>query len=865
MLSFARKLFGTQNERVVKSYQPLVNQINALEPQIKALSDAELQAKTPAFRAIIQERLSHGESPKDILKALLPESFAVCREAAWRVLNMRHFDVQLVGGVVLHEGNIAEMRTGEGKTLVATLPVYLNALLGLGVHVVTVNDYLAKRDSEWMGQLYNFLGLSVGCVVNGMDDQERQEAYQSDVTYGQNNEFGFDYLRDNMKYRLEDYVQRELYFAIIDEVDSILIDEARTPLIISGPTDDSTDKYYTINKVIPKLVLEEDFTVEEKNKSATLTESGIAKLEEVLKVENLYDPDQMEVLHHINQGIRAYHLFHKDIDYMVQDGEVMIVDEFTGRLMQGRRWSDGLHQAIEAKENVTIARENQTLASITFQNYFRMFEKLSGMTGTAETEAEEFQKIYNLGVVVIPTNKPIARDDQPDAIYANTESKFQAIVKQIKELYDRKQPVLVGTVSIENSEKLSAYLKRNGVKHNVLNAKHHEREAEIVAQAGHASQVTIATNMAGRGTDIVLGDGVVDKGGLYIIGTERHESRRIDNQLRGRSGRQGDPGGSRFYLSLEDDLMRVFANDTMKSLMQKSLGEEEAIESKLVSRSLEKAQKRVEGHNFDIRKHLIKYDDVMNKQRKVIYALRKNVLGAGSIKDVVSKDLEEVLETIVLSHTNEQVSSTDWDWEGLSHDIERVFGFEVASQGDKTQDDLFNDLLDQANAILADKTLQVPQEGLFETVQREITLRTIDAQWKDHLHNMDQLKDAVGFEGYAQKDPLKEYQKRGFQMFENMVYKTSELTLRRIFHVQINQEEAPEAMFPKRSNQNLSLEKRSAQEAGQPSNQGGVPGRTQVPNMRSESVTYRRDNDKVGRNDPCPCLSGKKYKKCHGA
>lgn len=869
MLSLS-KIFGTQNERQIKTYQPLVDQINALEPEISKLSDKELQNKTNEFKSTIETKLAEGQTTHDILEYLLPESFAVCREASRRVLGMRHFDVQLIGGIVLHEGKIAEMRTGEGKTLVATLPVYLNALLGKGVHVVTVNDYLARRDSEWMGKVYNFLGLTVGCVVNNMDDQERQAAYQADVTYGQNNEFGFDYLRDNMKYRLEDYVQRDLYFAIVDEVDSILIDEARTPLIISGPTEDSTDKYYKINQVIPKLTIEEDFTVEEKNKSATLTEEGIAKLEKILGIANLYDPDQMEVLHHLNQGIRAHHLFHKDIDYMVADGEVQIIDEFTGRLMQGRRWSDGLHQAIEAKEGVTIANENQTLASITFQNYFRMFEKLSGMTGTADTEAEEFHSIYKLDVVVVPTNKPIARIDSPDLIYVNTERKFRAIVKHIKELHEKGQPVLVGTVSIENSEKLSAFLTRNGVKHNVLNAKHHEREAEIVASAGQPGQVTIATNMAGRGTDIVLGRGVKEKGGLFIIGTERHESRRIDNQLRGRSGRQGDPGASRFYLSLEDDLMRIFANEQMKSLMERSLDEDEAIESRIVSRSVETAQRRVEGHNFDIRKHLLKYDDVMNKQRQVIYELRKDVLGAGNIREIVDKDIEEVLEEMVLNNTHEKTAASQWDWESLSRDVERVFGFTVAPQTNTTQDDLFSDLIEQTHKVLEIKEAEAPQKEFFEMVQREIKLRTIDAQWKDHLHNMDQLKEAVGFEGYAQKDPLKEYQKRGFEMFAQMVYMVSELTLRRIFHVSINVDQDPREVFARRSQQAINMKHAEAQrlsdQAQAQAAAPNMPGRTQIPNMkRPENVTVRRTEEKVGRNDPCPCGSGKKYKKCHGA
>jgi preprotein translocase subunit SecA len=862
MLSLARKIFGTQNDREIKTYQPWVDQINALEPSVKKLSDQALKDKTAEFKTRITEETQKGRNLQNVLDELLPEAFSVCREASRRVLGMRHFDVQLIGGMVLHQGKIAEMRTGEGKTLVATLPVYLNALVGRGVHVVTVNDYLAKRDSQWMGQLYEFLGLTVGCVTNDLEDQQRKDAYNADVTYGQNNEFGFDYLRDNMKYRLEDYVQRDLFYAIVDEVDSILIDEARTPLIISGPTDDSTDKYYKINQIIPRLTREEDFTIEEKSKSAALTEEGIAKVEKILGVDNLYDPDQMDTLHHVNQGLRAHHLFHKDVDYMVQDDEIKIVDEFTGRLMSGRRWSDGLHQAIEAKENVTIAKENQTLASITFQNYFRMFEKLSGMTGTADTEAEEFHKIYELDVVVVPTNKPLLRQDKPDLVFANQEAKFQAMVEDIKNFHENGQPVLVGTVSIENSEKLSAYLKRRGVEHNVLNAKHHEREAEIVANAGQPGQVTIATNMAGRGTDIVLGKGVTEKGGLVIVGTERHESRRIDNQLRGRAGRQGDPGLSRFYLSLEDDLMRIFANDRMKSIMEKTFDAGEAIESKMVSRSVETAQRRVEGHNFDIRKHLIKYDDVMNKQRQVIYALRKDVLGRADIREVIDQDIEDVVEALILAHSDDKVSADQWEWEGLSANLQRVFGITVEPL-EEDQDGLFTVLLEKVKAKLDEKEQLLDDPNTMRLIEREIKLRTIDAQWKDHLHNMDQLKESVGFEGYAQKDPLNVYQKRGFGMFTDMVYNLKELTLRRIFHVQVNQEQSPEEIFQKRRAQTLNMQRpeQNAQEQGAMA----TPGRTQIPNMKNQpAATIRRDGDKVGRNDPCPCGSGKKYKKCHG-
>ncbi|HMQ11503.1 MAG TPA: preprotein translocase subunit SecA [Oligoflexia bacterium] len=861
LANITKKIFGTQNDRDLKAFQPIVDQINVLEPQMLALSDEALKAKTQQFKEHLAQ-IENEDKRIAELDNILPQVFAVCREAGRRALGMRHFDVQLIGGIALHQGKIAEMRTGEGKTLVATLPVYLNALLGKGVHVVTVNDYLAKRDSEWMGRLYTFLGLTVGNVVNGMMDDERRKAYACDVTYGQNNEFGFDYLRDNMKYRLEDYVQREHFFAIVDEVDSILIDEARTPLIISGPTDDSTDKYYVVNKVIPHLTNEKDYTLDEKTKNALLTEQGVAKVEELLKIDNLYAPGHMELVHHVNQALRAHTLFHKDVDYMVKDGEVMIVDEFTGRLMHGRRWSDGLHQAIEAKEGVNIENENQTLASITFQNYFRMFKKLSGMTGTAETEAEEFHKIYKLDVMVIPTNKPIARLDHPDIIYRTEQDKFKYIADDIKEKNVLGQPVLVGTVSIEKSEKLSSYLKRLGVKHNVLNAKQHENEAGIVKHAGQKGQVTIATNMAGRGTDIVLGEGVVDLGGLHIIGTERHESRRIDNQLRGRAGRQGDPGSSRFYLSLEDDLMRIFASDWVQKLLDwAGMKDGEAIEHKMTTKAIENAQRTIEGQNFDIRKHLLKYDDVMNQQRQVIYTQRKAVLGEGAIDKILEDDIETVAEELVIQNTN-QSDSKEWDWDSLEENLKRVFNFSdeqvhgVKTGNYKTQEDLRDKLCDEALANLAAKQEEYSSE-LMDLVKREIKLRTIDGLWKDHLLNMDHLKEAVGWEGYAQKDPLVVYRIKGFEMFSQMLYSISQTSLERIFHVQVDVSEQGNAqgIFAQRSQQRA--------KAGR--GEGiALPNRPKA-NDTNIHTTVRREGEKVGRNDPCPCGSGKKYKKCHGA
>ncbi|MFH1018235.1 MAG: preprotein translocase subunit SecA [Pseudomonadota bacterium] len=863
--AFFKKIFGTKNEREIKRMQPLVDRINAFEPSLRVKSDRMLREKTDEFRA----RLNKEPDPrrrKAMLDEILPEAFAVCREASRRTLGMRHFDVQLIGGIVLHQGKISEMRTGEGKTLVATLSVYLNALLGRGVHVVTVNDYLAKRDAAWMGEIYKFLGLTVGVIVHEKSDEERQIAYRSDVTYGQNNEFGFDYLRDNMKYRLEEYVQRDLYYAIVDEVDSILIDEARTPLIISGPTDETTEKYYQVDQIIPLLKKETHFTVDEKSKTAMLNEEGMAVVERVLGISNLYDPDNMETLHHVNQGLRAHHLFHLDVDYMLKDGEVVIVDEFTGRLMPGRRWSDGLHQAIEAKEKVKIENENQTLASITFQNYFRMFEKLAGMTGTADTEAEEFGKIYNLEVMVVPTDKPMIRTDHPDVIFRSEKEKFEAITEHIKELHTKKQPVLLGTVSIEKSERLSKYLTRSGIKHNVLNAKHHEREAEIIKDAGQPAQVTIATNMAGRGTDIVLGSGVAQNGGLFIMGSERHEARRIDNQLRGRSGRQGDPGESQFYLSFEDDLMRIFGTDRMKGIMERlGMAEGEAIESRLTTGAIENAQKRVEGHNYEIRKHLLKYDDVMNQQRKIVYALRKDVLGKSEIRDLIRGDIEEVVGEMVLAFTKSSRPPEDWAWKSIQDNALKVCDVKVPvdakTLAPRTQEGLRDALLDAAIARYEQKEHEFGDD-LARRIEREVKLRTIDTLWKDHLLNMDHLKEGVGFEGYAQKDPLVVYKKKGFELFSEMMYATKEACLERMFHIRIEPAEGTERLRIFRAPRPMaqySMSHASAPTATSPDGEG------QQQKQVAVEGTFRRQGDKVGRNDPCPCGSGKKYKKCHGS
>lgn len=886
MVEILKKIFGTKNDRELKRLFSRIEEINKLEPGISSLSDDKLRDKTDEFKV----RLESGETLDDILD----EAFAVVREASKRLLGMRHFDVQLIGGIVLHEGKIAEMKTGEGKTLVATLPVYLNALEGRGVHVVTVNDYLAKRDAQWMGAIYNFLGLSVGVIqhdnsflydpsyvstekrFNHLRPCTRREAYLADITYGTNNEFGFDYLRDNMKYDLSDYSQRELNYAIVDEVDSILIDEARTPLIISGPSEESTDKYYRINKIVPNLQIDLDFKIDEKLKNVVLTESGSSKVERLLGVGNLYDPSNIELVHHVLQALRAHHLFKRDVDYVVKDGEVIIVDEFTGRLMPGRRWSDGLHQAIEAKEGVKIENENQTLATITFQNYFRMYRKLAGMTGTADTEAEEFAKIYNLDVVVIPTNKPMIRKDYPDVIYKTEKAKFNAIVKEVEECYQRGQPVLVGTTSIEKSEILSHMLRKKGIKHTVLNAKYHEKEAEIVAQAGRLGAVTIATNMAGRGTDIVLGgnpegllidfirnkkdysedeykkelqrlremcekerEEVIRLGGLHIIGTERHEARRIDNQLRGRAGRQGDPGSSKFYLSLEDDLMRIFGSDRINGLMNLlKMDENIPIENKMVTKAIENAQKRVESHNFDIRKHLLEYDDVMNRQRQEIYSFRREILQSDSVKERIFEIIENEVEDLLLIYCPE--GADEWNLDGLKNALYGMFSIDFDIEGLRSVDQIAEYLISKIKDAYEKKEQEVGSE-LMRYIEKTVLLQIIDTQWKDHLLSLDHIKEGIGLRGYAQKDPLVEYKKEAFEIFSEMIRRINAEVLMRLFRIQVSHQREEEVRM--RSNQRLIYNR-------------GDGGPSQQPVHKER---------KIGRNDPCPCGSGKKYKKCCGA
>lgn len=805
-----KKMFGTQHDREMKKIQPIVNKINSLEESTKQLSDDQLKNKTIEF----QERLQKGETVFDIL----PEAFAVCREASRRVLGMRHYDVQLIGGIVLNRGSIAEMRTGEGKTLVATLPVYLNALTKKGVHVVTVNDYLATRDCEWMSRLYNWLGLTTGVIKHGLTDEQRREAYNADITYATNNELGFDYLRDNMKFDLSEYVQRKPHFAIVDECDSILIDEARTPLIISGPAEASTDKYYMIDKIIPSLKRDVDFKIEEKSKSATLTEEGNAAVEKLLKLDNLYDPANIEILHHVNQALRAHHLYRLDVEYMIKDGEIVIVDEFTGRLMPGRRWSDGLHQAIEAKEKVEVKNENQTLATITFQNYFRMYDKLSGMTGTADTEAVEFKKIYNLDVHVIPTNKPIQRQDKEDTVYKTEVAKYNAIVKDIKERHAKGQPVLVGTASIEKSETISRFLKNAGVKHDVLNAKHHEREAEIVALAGRKGAITIATNMAGRGTDIMLGGNaevlakkavadeaspefsaavekykkqcesekqeVLAAGGLYIIGTERHESRRIDNQLRGRAGRQGDPGESMFYLSLEDNLMRIFNGERIQKIMTMlNLPEDEPIIHKMITNAIEGAQRKVEGHNFDIRKHLLDYDDVMNQQRNAIYKQRRQILEGKDLERIILDYLGDVVSNILDTFIPSSGKDSDWNKEGLNNALMQHFGFNVDLNGHKSAADVEAEITTQIKKIYEHQ--KASMGPFFEQISKMIMLSAIDQKWKDHLYTIDKVKEGINLRAYGQKDPLIEYKKEAFRAFENLNHNIKSETVEKLMRVQL--------------------------------------------------------------------------------
>jgi preprotein translocase subunit SecA len=839
------KIFGSKNERVLKLIQPIVEKTNSLEPDIQKLDDAELAAKTVEFK----ERVAKGESLDD----LMPEAFAVTREAARRVIGERHYDVQIVGGVILHQGKIAEMKTGEGKTLCSTLAVYLNALSGKGVHVVTVNDYLASRDAEWMGSIYRFLGLTTGTIVHGMNDEERQAAYNADVTYGTNNEFGFDYLRDNMKFDIKDYCQRDFNFAIVDEVDSILIDEARTPLIISGPADISTELYNQVDKIAPRFKNEEHYTLDEKSKSVSMTEEGVALGEELLKVDNLYDPQNIEYLHHLNQAMKAHLLFQRDVDYLVKDGEVVIVDEFTGRTMPGRRYSDGLHQALEAKEGVKVEKENQTLASITFQNYFRLYKKLSGMTGTADTEAPEFKKIYNLDVVIIPPNEKMVRIDFPDSIYKNIQAKYKAVIREIKELHKKGQPVLVGTISIDVSEKISNMLKKDGIPHSVLNAKQHDKEAEIIAKAGQKGRVTIATNMAGRGTDIKLGEEVADLGGLHILGTSRHESRRIDNQLRGRSGRQGDAGSSRFYLSLEDDLLRIFGSDKISGILDKlGMDEDEPIEHGMISKAIENAQRKVEGHNFDIRKHLLEYDDVMNKQREVIYQQRREALDSEDIKPVIEDILSEEMDSIAAEFFEQKILSADWDWQGINERVQGSIGvapeWDEADKQDLDHDSFVEKLMQAGQRAYEEQEEKIGAEGL-RYLERVVFLQMVDTYWKEHLLNMDHLKEGIGLRGYGQKNPLNEYKREGFEMFANMIETVKRQTLVTLFRIKIaSQEEIDREALEKRKRQQSEMRlSRGGEESGQ-----------------AQQQPTKREGEKTGRNDPCPCGSGKKYKKCCG-
>jgi preprotein translocase subunit SecA len=960
------KVIGTQNERDLKRLRPFVAQINALEPSVKDQSDEQLRARTAAFR----ERLSQGATLED----LLPDAFAVVREAGRRTLNMRHFDVQLIGGIVLHRGRIAEMKTGEGKTLVATLPAYLNALEGKGVHVVTVNDYLARRDSEWMGRIYRFLGMTVGVIQHELNDAERQVAYGCDITYGTNNEFGFDYLRDNMKFDLAHYVQRGHHYAIVDEVDSILIDEARTPLIISGPAEESTDLYYEVDRIIPRLTpgavthgdvkAEErealeatgDYLRDEKHKTVTLTESGMVKAEKLLahrlQPGGLYDPVNMPLLHHINQALKAHTIFHRDVDYMVKDGQVVIVDEFTGRLMPGRRWSDGLHQAVEAKEKVKIERENQTLATVTFQNYFRKYDKLAGMTGTADTEAEEFAKIYKLDVMIIPTNRPLRRLEEPDTVYRTEREKYDAIVQDILDKQAEGRPVLAGTVSIEKSERLSGLLKRRGIKHVVLNAKYHAQEAEIVAQAGRKHTVTIATNMAGRGTDILLGgnpefmtrqrcladeiaerlpkgeekfvddeefvyfyhleafyrvprgeyerlmrefknetdrehDDVVGLGGLHIIATERHEARRIDNQLRGRAGRQGDPGSSRFYLSLEDDLMRIFGSDRISGLMQR-LGMEEGvpIEHRMVTRAIERAQKQVEAQNFSVRKHLLEYDDVMNKQRESVYALRRELLegritfGEGDEAEVLDTRgylmtlAEDILDGLVDTYADKRTNPEEWDFGALAQAAAETFALDAQDLGGVGFSDMNPDEVRDAIWTKATERYQAKEQliepAILRRVERDIMLQIVDSQWKDHLYSLDHLKEGIGLRGYGQRDPLVEYKRESFELFQAMKQRIDEESVRYLWRLQPvlpSDRGAAEVRRPaaRRAAPVTLNAPAGANPFGGAPRGGGAPPKPARTGGDDAVKTIRREEPKVGRNDPCPCGSGKKYKKCHGA
>jgi preprotein translocase subunit SecA len=876
MLSIARKIFGTKNEREVKRYREIVGRVNGFEPELKSLSDDDLRARTTKFK----EQLSKGMSLDDIA----PEAFAVVREASRRVLGMRHFDVQLIGGLVLHEGKIAEMKTGEGKTLTATLPVYLNALKGEGAHVVTVNDYLATRDSEWMGKLYGFLGLTTGIIVHGLNDAQRRAAYHSDITYGTNNEFGFDYLRDNMKTELSRYVQRKPTFCIVDEVDSILIDEARTPLIISGPAETSTELYGRVNTAIPGLHKDSDYIVDEKSRSVTLTEDGISKLEKRLRTENLYDPAHIDILHHVQMALKAHMIFKKDVDYVVKDGKVVIVDEFTGRLMPGRRYSDGLHGALEAKEHVTVQNETQVLASITFQNFFRLYEKLAGMTGTADTEAVEFKKIYNLDVVVIPTNRDNVRKDEQDEIYRTSVEKFNIIANEIATVQKMGQPILVGTVSVEKSELLANLLRKRGIPHEVLNAKNHGREATIIANAGQRGNVTISTNMAGRGTDIVLGEGVAALGGLYVIGTERHESRRIDNQLRGRSGRQGDPGRSKFFLSLEDDLMRIFASDRLSAIMGRlGMKEGEAIISPMVTRAIERAQRRVEEQNFSSRKHVLEYDDVMNQQRQVVYARRRKVLEGTTEIDFMEDAVYGITTGIVSAFAPEKSEEKSWNQEKLGQKLSAEFHTKVELQGldfsDIGIESVTNAVVSQIMQAYQQKKAGVGDE-IMRKIEMYIYLQIIDQAWKEHLRSMETLQDNVRLRGYGQRDPLQEYKKEAFKLFESLMIRIEDetvLTLVRMppptisYSNQVEQPKAPDetALKYNHPEPKSAIAAPSAPKAAAPRDQGRddsliYHGTRPAPAPEVKVETFTRDGDKVGRNDECPCGSGKKYKKCHG-
>ncbi len=841
------KVFGSSNDRILKQIRPVVSRVNELESRVQPLDDAALAAKTIEFK----ERSEKGESLDD----LLPEAFAVVREAGKRVLGERHYDVQLVGGVILHQGKIAEMKTGEGKTLTSTLPVYLNGLSGKGVHIVTVNDYLAARDSEWMGQVYNFLGMECGKIIHGLRDEERRAAYGADITYGTNNEFGFDYLRDNMKFELKEFCQRGFNFAIVDEVDSILIDEARTPLIISGPAELSTELYQNVDKIIPKFVKEEHYTVDEKARQVSLTDEGVAQGETLLGVDNLYDPVNIEKLHHLNQALKAHLLFQRDVDYIINNNQVVIVDEFTGRTMEGRRYSDGLHQALEAKERVKIEQENQTLASITFQNYFRMYDKLAGMTGTADTEAPEFKKIYDLDVVVMPTNQPMVRDDYADVIYKNEDAKYRAVVNEITELHYAGRPVLVGTISIDVSEKISGMLKKDKVPHEVLNAKHHEREAEIIAHAGQLGKVTIATNMAGRGTDIKLGDGVVEVGGLHILGTSRHESRRIDNQLRGRAGRQGDAGSSRFFLSLEDDLLRIFGSGRITGIMDKlGMEEDEPIEHNMISRAIENAQRKVEGHNFEIRKHLLEYDDVMNKQREVIYQQRNDLLKGGNVQEVVLDMMDDLVENVVQEFYQDRADSIEWDWDEFTARMGEYF-HKVPEWSDEDRTDLKVEPFQEMVQEFVRHSYKTQDEVNGEETQRQleklILLQIVDNHWKDHLLSMDHLKEGIGLRGYGQKNPLNEYKREGFEMFGNLIETVKVQTVSSLMRVRVVRDDEVERLEEerrKRQEQERMLLNKGA--AGEGGSSAGQP--------------KKREGDKIGRNTPCPCGSGKKYKRCCG-